>query len=169
VDWQAAADPLRTFLEEAEQLVAEPGGEAGLRDALTGQQPFVPLAYLAMKSPDVKARYLPEILAAVADGPHQSLLLARDVLRSVPRSVLENEVPAILPGVLGPAGEDSYRRVAEVVVELRLDASLTALRSMAADHPDAEVRECLVAFAGVEGDGSRWGRQVQEWPIREAG
>lgn len=165
-DWPSVAGPLRDFLDAAEQFVKEPGGEDSLRQVLTSPRPFAALSFLMMKSSTYRAAYLPEILAAVARGPHQSLLLARDVLRSLPRSVLEDDVPVILSEMLETADEDVYSRVAEVVVELRLDRALGVLRLASGGHPDEDISELHDDLDGVENDLSRWGRLVQEWPIR---
>lgn len=162
------AVPLRDFLDGAEALVKEPGGEDGLRGELRSGRPFAALAFLVMTSPTFRAAYLPEILAAVASGPHQSLLIARDVLRSVPRAVLEDGVPRILPEVLRAGDEDVFSRMAEVVVELRLDVALEILRRAAEGHSNGEVRRLHDELEGVERDPGRWGRLVQEWPIRGA-
>lgn len=169
VDWQSVAVPLRDFLDGADRFVKEPGGEDGLREALRSGRPFAALAFLVMRSPSYRAAYLPEILTAVASGPHQSLLLARDALRSLPRAALEDGVPASLPEMLRAADEDVFSRLAEVVVELRLGAALEILRRAAKDHPNEEVRDLHDELAGVENDPGRWGRLVQEWPIRDAG
>lgn len=169
MDWLSVAVPLRDFLDGAEEFVAEPGGEARLRDALKSGQPFAALAFLTMKSPSYRAAYLREILEAVALGPHQSLLLARDVLRSVPRSVLEAGVPVILSEMLETADEHVYRRVAEVVIELRLGSALGVLRLASERHSEEDISELHDELEGVDNDLSRWGRLVQEWPIREAG
>lgn len=166
-DWPSVAAPLRGFLDGAEQFVKEPGGEDALRQVLASPRPFAALSFLMMRPPSYRATYLREVLAAVVRGPHQSLLLARDVLRSLPRSVLEDGVPVILSELLESADDDVYSRVAEVVVELRLDVALEVLRLASEGHPDEDISELHDDLEGVENDPSRWGRLVQEWPIRE--
>lgn len=72
----------------------------------------------------------------------------------------------ILSEMLKTADEDEYRRLAEVVVELRLGRTLEVLRLAARGHADQEIRDLHDDLEGVENDGSRWGRLVEEWPIR---
>jgi hypothetical protein len=104
---------------------------------------------------------------AVIDGPHQSLLLARDVFRSLPRAVLEGSMPNVLPDLLRSADDHQYSRLAEILVETRLREGLDVLRSMARSHNDADIRDLLSDLENVEEDGERWGRLVHEWPIRD--
>jgi hypothetical protein len=122
---------------------------------------------LMTQSPQFRSEFLPEILEAVIRGPHQSLLLARDVFRSLPRAALEERVAAVLAGLLEAADDYEYSRAAEILVELRLREPLDVMRSMGRSHPDAEIREVIRSLDNVEKDPLRWGRLVQEWPIVE--
>lgn len=166
--WQALTHPFRAFFDDAEALVGAIDGRLALRAALESTQPFSALTFLMMKPPSYRVTYLPEILAAIAHGPSQSLLLARDVLRCLPRADLEDGVPDFLDDLLQIGGEDAYDRLSEVIIELRLQSALLVLRRSAVDHPDDEVRELHRDLEDVENDSARWGRLVSEWPIRDA-
>ncbi len=166
--WHVLAGPFRDFVDDAEALVGEADGALALRAALTSAQPFSALTFLMMKPASYRVAYLPEILAAVARGPAQALLLSRDVLRCLPRADLEDQVPVLLDGILQMGDDDVFRRTAEVIVELRLTSALVVLRRAAAGHPDEEIRQLHRELGDVEDDVARWGHLVSEWPIRKA-
>jgi hypothetical protein len=143
-------------------------GDRLIRDALVGTRPGAALMLLLTRSFDYRERFLPEILVAVADGPSSTLLLARDVLRSLRRSVLENQVPQDIRRLLLQGDDARYDRIAELIVELRLESALQLLRDIGRERDDPSVLDVVNSLDAIETDDSRWGRLVVEWPIEEA-
>ncbi len=82
--------------------------------------------------------------------------------------MLEDGVPVVLSEMLRSTDAETYRRAAEAVVELRLDGAPAVLRVASQGYADAEIGELHHDLDGVEQGPSRWGRLVQEWPIRDA-
>jgi hypothetical protein len=165
--WDEVGVALRLFLDRSHAVLRQPDGKASLREALVGAQPYKALLLLMTRSPDFRSEFLREILMAVIDGPHRSLLLARDVVRSLPRAVLEETTPDILADLLRSADDYRFSRAAEILVETRLRDGLEVFRSMARNHNDADIRDLVSDLENVEEDEQRWGRLVQEWPIRD--
>ena len=165
--WDDVGVALRLFLDRSRSVLRQPDGKVSLREALVGAEPYGALLLLMTRDPGFRSEFLREILMAVIDGPHQSLLLARDVFRSLPRAVLEESIPNILPDLLRSADDHRYSRLAEILVETRLREGLEVLRSMAGSRNDADLRDLVSDLENVEDDGQRWGRLVQEWPIRD--
>jgi hypothetical protein len=159
-------DSLRVFLDEAQSAFGSVAGEARLRTELVGPRPFVSLVFLMCRSPDFRARFVGEVLEAICGGPSTSLLLARDVLRSMPRSTLEQTLPGHADRILRSADEQTYSRLFEIIVELRLAEAAAVIRDWARSHADEEIGVLGESLDSIEEDPSRWGRLVSEWPIR---
>ncbi len=53
--WPSVAGTLRAFVDGAEELVRQPGGEEALREVLTSPNPFGALSFLMLKSPSYRA------------------------------------------------------------------------------------------------------------------
>lgn len=165
--WTEVARTFRGFLDQAHALLRREDGEIDLRKALTSPQPFSALVFLTVQSPQFRSRFVYEVLVAVMRGPQSSLLLARDVLRGMPRNVLEDRVPKLLDDLLARADDQDYARLAEVTIEMRLANALRALRTGAEGHSNEEVRQLRQDLDAVEEDPARWGRLVSEWPIED--
>ena len=118
--WDDVGVALRLFLDRSRSVLRQPDGKVSLREALVGAEPYGALLLLMTRDPGFRSEFLREILMAVIDGPHQSLLLARDVFRSLPRAVLEESMPNALPDLLRSADDHPYSRLAEILVETRL-------------------------------------------------
>ena len=103
----------------------------------------------------------------MADGPSRDLLLARDVLRSLRRGVLEKQVPEEIRRLLLLGDDARYDRIAELIVELRLDSALQVLRDVGRERDDPNLLDVVNSLGAVETDNRRWGRLVVEWPIEE--
>jgi hypothetical protein len=166
--WTKFVDAYARFFEQTRLVVNDENGDAVIRDALVGTEPGPALLLLLTRDFDYRARFLPEILVAVAAGPSSSLLLARDALRSLRRSVLESRIPEEIRSVLIRGDDATYARLAEVIVELRLESALLVLRDVGRERTDPNILDVVRSLGGVETDESRWGRLVVEWPIVDA-
>jgi hypothetical protein len=164
--WSEVQETLGDFLAQVNEVVGQEG-EGTLKSELTGESPFTAIVALFVRDPGFRSGFLPEILLAIERGPSKSLLAARDLLRTLPRGVLEERVPGELQNLLSDADEEDYARLGEVFVELRLASALQVLRSFARDSDNDDIRSRMGELDGVEHDTSRWGRLVQEWPVRE--
>ena len=163
--WDNLHAALRLFMDRCKDFLRQQDAESLLREELVSTGPYAALMVLMSRSPQYKSRFAPEILEAILRGPHQSLVLARDVLRSLPRTVLEEQVPGLLAGMLEGGDDHEYSRAAEIVVELRLDKALVITRTMGLSQLDADIREIIRDLENVEHDPLRWGRLVHEWPL----
>ena len=165
--WAQFVDIYGSFHDQANAIMDDENGDRLIRDALVGIRPGAALLLLLTRSFDYRERFLPEILVAVADGPSSTLLLARDVLRSLRRSVLEKQVPEEIRRLLLQGDDARYDRIAESIVELRLESALQVLRDVGRERNDPSVLDIVNSLDAVETDDSRWGRLVVEWPIEE--
>ena len=167
--WVQFVDTCRSLHDQANAIIIhEENGDRLIRDALVGTSPGPALFLLLTRSFDYRERFLPEILVAVADGPSRDLLLARDVLRSLRRGVLEKQVPEEIRRLLLLGDDARYDRIAELIVELRLDSALQVLRDVGRERDDPNLLDVVNSLGAVETDNRRWGRLVVEWPIEEA-
>jgi hypothetical protein len=157
------------MFKASRSLGASSDADTILRRELVGQAPLPALLNLMLREPDVRAGFLPELLVALIHGPTNLILVVRDSIRCCPRSALEEGIPAAMEPLLAVGDDESFYRISEVLVELRLDAALDRLVEMAGDHSDPDVRDLVRRNEGIAGDPQRWGRLVQEWPIQEVG
>lgn len=167
--WQEFRDRAKAVFKAGRSFGASSDADAILRRELVGQEPLPALLYLMQREPGVRAGFLPELLMALIHGPTNLILIVRDVIRCCPRSALEEGIPSAMEPLLAAGDDESFYRISEILVELRLDAALDRLVEMAGDHSDPDVRDLVRRNEGIAGDPQRWGRLVQEWPIREAG
>jgi len=165
--WAQFMDEYRRFHDQTNAIMNDENGDRLIRDALVGARPGPVLLLLLTRSFDYRERFLPEILLAVTDGPSSSLLLARDVLRSLRRSVLERQLPEEIRPLLLQGDDGCYDRIAELIVELRLESALHVLREIGRERNDPNILDVVESLVGVESDNGRWGRLVVEWPIVE--
>lgn len=163
--WPDFVDACKRFSELAQGVVNDESGASLIRETLVGTRPGPALMLLLTRSFDYRERFLPEILVAIADGPASTLLLARDALRSLRRDVLERRVPEEMRPILLQGDDEHYSRLAEVIVELRLESALHLLREIGRERGDPDILEVVNWHEGIETDESRWGRLVVEWPI----
>ena len=166
--WVQFVDIYRSFYDQANAIIDDENGDRLIRDALVGARPGAALLLLLTRGFDYRERFLPEVLAAVADGPSSTLLLARDVLRSLRRGVLEKQMPEEIRRRLLQGDDARYDRIAELIVELRLDSALQVLRDVGREMDDPNLLDIVNSLDAVETDNKRWGRLVVEWPIEEA-
>ena len=161
--WNRVVLALREFLERGREFMTRPEADEVLREQLRSASPNGALFLLKTHGATFRAQYLTEILEAIVRGPQQSLVLARDVMRSLPRGVLEERVPDLIAASLEAADDYAYARAGEILVELRLNELLDVLRAMGTS--DADIRWVVDSLENVEQDPRRWGRLVQAWPI----
>jgi hypothetical protein len=167
--WVQFVDTCRSLHDQANAIIfVDENRDRLIREALVGTSPGAALFLLLTRSFDYRERFLPEILVAVADGPSRDLLLARDVLRSLRRGVLEKQVPEEIRRLLLQGDDARYDRIAELIVELRLDSALQVLRDVGHERDDPNLLDIVNSLGAVETDNRRWGRLVVEWPIEEA-
>lgn len=167
--WQAYREQVAGLSQASRSFGASPDADAVLRRELAGRAPLPALLYLMTRGPDERAAFLPELLVALVTGPTNLILVVRDVIRCCPRSALEEGMPSAMEPLLATGDDEAFYRISEVLVELRLDAALDHLVELARHHSDPDIRDLVRSNEGIAGDPQRWGRLVQEWPIREAG
>lgn len=167
--WRGFRERADAFMEASRSLGAAPDADAILRHELVSRAPLPALLYLMTREPGVRAEYLPELLEALTRGPTNLIPLVRDVIRCCPRAALEAGIPSAMEPLLASGDDEEFYRISEVLVELRLDAALERLIELADHHSDPDVRDLVSTNDGIASDPQRWGRLVQEWPIRGAG
>ena len=119
-----------------------------------------------MPGEDQRVQIIEPLLVALAATGEHSIMILRDIFRSLPRSAIERELPEALRCVLsyGPDA-DGLNRLFEMVVEVRATESLELLRAHVAGSDDTDFLFLLEASEGIEHDEACWGRLVQEWPV----
>jgi hypothetical protein len=101
--WAEFIDEYERFRKSANSVL-DATDNVLIRKSLVGTRPEAALLLLLTRGYDYREGFLPELLVTVADGPSSTLLLARDVLRSLRRNVLETRVAEEMRPLLLPVG-----------------------------------------------------------------
>ncbi len=143
--WKLFVDAHSAYVAARMDLFATGGNSGGhLVDALRspGQRPAA--LELLEFLPEAESRaYLAE-LVALASWVHGDILAARHLIGRMDREWVMGRIDAVVVSMLDD--EESYRRFAELYVELGGDLLSSHLRRCA-EHADPEVREIAADFA----------------------
>lgn len=142
-DFSEARDLIERLLRLRSTLEGPRAVEA-LREALRKAEGRWALYFLLLADADLVREVLPELI--VAGLCHRDALLVRGIVGRLPRSVLQSELPPVIEVRLADADDDEFRRLAELLDHLGLDAELAHLVAVARQSEDPDIREVAESF-----------------------
>jgi hypothetical protein len=138
----------RELIESLLQLRPSLSGSkvsAALRDALGSAERQWALYLLLLADADLVSELLPELL--IAGLRSRDALLVRQVVGRLSRNVLQPQLSSVIRHRLPNADDEEFRRMAELLRHLGLEAELQELVAVAKDSDDSNIREVAADFA----------------------
>jgi len=103
-----------------------------------------------------KIDLLPELVLNLCQGRPAEVVLARNAIRSLPKSEVERRVAFQMPEIFERMNADELSQLADLLVELGLATAVEGLARYAAVQPDPEMLRLAEELDGVQHDDSRW-------------
>jgi hypothetical protein len=100
--------------------------------------------------------FFPELVLNLCQGSASSIDLARNLIRTLPKSEVERRVVADLESLAEGMNVDELTQLSDLLIELGLSAAVARVAAYAAGQPDGEMRRLAEDLDGVEQDASRW-------------
>lgn len=116
----------------------------------------VPLMLMISRPFGHTLEFLPELILNLCQGSASSIELARNLIRTLPKSEVERRVVADLESLVDGMNADEVAQLSDLLIELGLSAAVARVAAYAAGQPTDEMRRLAEDLEGVEGDKSRW-------------
>lgn len=136
----------QTAYECTERFLASADRMDAIRQALheAGPRRITAQALLRRLGQDELLAILPD-LVWLASWTHGGVLSARQAILSLPRDVLVSQIESLTKPLLSQGGDDEYRRILELYMEI--DPGMTfRLAQRAAADPDPDIAEAGAEF-----------------------
>lgn len=142
------------FNEAVMAFCREPDYLELMRQQLRSFSP-VPLLVMASRPFGHVWALFPELVLNLCQGSASSIDLARNVIRTLPKSEVERRVVADLEPLVEGMTADELAQLADLLIEMGLAGAVERVRTYAAEQVDDEMRELADDLDGVEGSW-RW-------------
>ena len=116
----------------------------------------VPLMLMISRPFGHTLEFFPGLILNLCRGSASSIALARNLIRTLPKSEVERRVVADLESLVEGMNADEVAQLSDLSIELGLSAAVARVAAYAAGQPDDELRLLAEDLEGVEGDESRW-------------
>ena len=110
----------------------------------------VPLMLIISRPFDQTLEFFPELVLNLCRGSAGGIALARNIIRTLPKSEVERRVVADLESLVEGMDADEVAQLSDLLIELGLPAAVERVRSFAAGQADAEMRQLADDLEGVE-------------------
>jgi hypothetical protein len=115
----------------------------------------VPLMLMISRPFRDALEFFPELVLNLCRGSASSIDLARNMIRTLPKSEVERRVVADLESLVEGVNADELTQLSDLLIELGLSAAVARVGAYAAGQ-DEEMRRLAEDLEGVERDTSRW-------------
>lgn len=116
----------------------------------------VPLVLMATRPPWPAIEFFPELVLNLCQGSAAGVPLARNLIRTLPKSEVERRVVADLESLVAGMNADELAQLSDLLIEVGLPAAVARVAAYAAGQNDEEMRRLAEDLDGVEQDTSRW-------------
>jgi len=116
----------------------------------------VPMVLMISRPFGQTLEFFPELILNLCQGNASSIEVARNLIRTLPKSEVERRVVADLESLVDGMNADEVAQLSDLLIELGLSAAVARVAAYAATQPDDEMRLLAEDLEGVEGDTSRW-------------
>ena len=110
----------------------------------------VPLRIIATRPYRHTLELFPELVLNLCQGRVASIDLARNIIRTLPKSEVERRVVADLESLVEGMDADEVAQLSDLLIELGLSAAVERVRSYAASQPDEAMHLLAESLEGVE-------------------
>jgi hypothetical protein len=116
----------------------------------------VPLMLMISRPFGDVLEFFPELVLNLCRGSASSIYLARNMIRTLPKSEVERRVVADLESLVEGVNAGELMQLSDLLIEFGLSAAVARVRAYAAGQADEEMRRLAEDLEGVERDASRW-------------
>lgn len=145
----------RAYNDAAMAFRREPDFLELMRHQLRAFSP-VPMMLMLSRPFGQALEFLPELVLNLCQGRADGIELARNLIRTLPKSEVEHRVVADLESLVEGMNADEVAQLSDLLIELGLSAAVARVRVYAAGQADEEMRRLAEDLDGVEQDESRW-------------
>ncbi|MGB3410888.1 MAG: hypothetical protein WBA45_06780 [Microthrixaceae bacterium] len=110
----------------------------------------VPLMLMASRPYRHALGFFPELVLNLCQGRAASIELARNIIRTLPKSEVESRVVTDLESLVEGMSADEVAQLSDLLIELGLSAAVDRVRSYAADQSEEEMHQLAEDMEGVE-------------------
>ena len=145
----------RAYEEAAIAFGREPGYVELIRQQLR-KFSSAPLVLIISRPTSHAIQFFPELVLNLCQGTSIGIDLARNIIRTLPKSEVEQRVVADLESLVGGMSGDELSQLSDLLIELGLSAAVDRVTTYATAQTDDEMGQLAEELEGVEDDPTRW-------------